>query len=87
MKLPDELDTGGKWELVFHRLQIAEEDLASEIFPKTMGRRIVQAEEIRHSSDYDPFYIASMVGTQKQIETAEIMLEQAKKYIDNQKRK
>ena len=36
MKLPDELDTGGKWELVFHRLQIAEEDLASEIFPKTM---------------------------------------------------
>ncbi len=37
MKLPDELDTGGKWELVFHRLQIAEEDLASEIFPKTMG--------------------------------------------------
>ena len=30
MKLPDELDTGGKWELVFHRLQIAEEDLASE---------------------------------------------------------
>ena len=37
MKLPDELDTGGKWELVFHRLQIAEEDLASEIFPRTMG--------------------------------------------------
>lgn len=70
MKLHDELDIGGKWELVFHRLQIAEEDLASEIFPKTMGRRIVQAEEIRHSSDYDPFYIASKGGTQKQIETA-----------------
>ena len=33
--------------------------VASEIFPRTMGRRIVQAEEIRHSSDYDPFYIAS----------------------------
>ena len=61
--------------------------VAKEIFPRSLGRQIVQAEEIRHASDYDPFYIASMVGTQKQIETAEIMLEQAKKYIDNQKRK
>lgn len=134
MKLPDELDTGGKWELVFHRLQIAEEDLASanllwglgqyrgannrayysiyhtidavlsaegvafkrhkdtlayfnknyvasEIFPRTMGRRIVQAEEIRHSSDYDPFYIASKGGTQKQIETAKDLLDYAKRFI------
>ena len=134
MKLPDELDTGGKWELVFHRLQIAEEDLASanllwgsgqyrgannrayysiyhtidavlsaegvafkrhkdtlayfnknyvasEIFPRTMGRRIVQAEEIRHSSDYDPFYIASKDGTQKQIETAKNLLDYAKRFI------
>ncbi|MBC8598288.1 hypothetical protein H8708_03435 [Lachnospiraceae bacterium BX10] len=81
MKLPDELDIGGKWELVFHRLQIAEEDLASEIFPKTMGRRIVQAEEIRHSSDYDPFYIASKGGTQKQIETAKDLLDYARRFI------
>ena len=134
MKLPDELDTGGKWELVFHRLQIADEDLASanplwesgqyrgpnnrayysiyhtidavlsaegvafkrhkdtlayfnknyvasEIFPRTMGRRIVQAEEIRHSSDYDPFYIASKGGTQKQIETAKDLLDYARRFI------
>ena len=63
------------------RLQIAEEDLASEIFPKTMGRRIVQAEEIRHSSDYDPFYIASKGGTQKQIETAKDLLDYARRFI------
>ncbi|MGI5946900.1 MAG: hypothetical protein ACOX8K_05785 [Lachnospiraceae bacterium] len=29
MKLPDGLDIGNKWDLVFHRLQIAEEDLVS----------------------------------------------------------
>ena len=55
--------------------------VASEIFPRTMGRRIVQAEEIRHSSDYDPFYIASKDGTQKQIETAKNLLDYAKRFI------
>ena len=31
----------------------------TEIFPKTFGRRIDRAEEIRHASDYDDFYIAT----------------------------
>ena len=60
--------------------------VAKEIFPRSLGRQIVQSEEIRHASDYDPFYIASKIGTEKQIETAEIMLEHARKYINNQKR-
>ncbi|MGI5946899.1 MAG: HEPN domain-containing protein [Lachnospiraceae bacterium] len=59
--------------------------VASEIFPRTMGRLIVQAEEIRHASDYDPFYIASKDGTQKQIETAKNLLDYAKRYIMKQK--
>lgn len=136
MKQPEKLDVGNWWDLVQHRLQIAEEDLetakllmdcdkyrgannrayysiyhtidailsvhgvafkrhkdtlayfnknfvAKEIFPRTIGRQIVQSEEIRHASDYDPFYIASKKGTQKQIETAEIILKYAKKYIDD----
>ena len=37
MKLPDELDTGGKWELVFHRLQIAEEDWHQKYSRKRWG--------------------------------------------------
>lgn len=41
----------------------------------------MQAEEIRHSSDYDPFYIASKDGTQKQIETAKNLLDYAKRFI------
>ena len=138
MKQPDELDIGGKWELVLHRLRAAEEDLASanlllesgqyrgannrayysiyhtinavlsvegaafkrhkdtlayfnknyvasEIFPRTMGRLIVKAEEIRHSSDYDPFYVASKEGTQKQIDTAKSLLDYAKRYIAKQR--
>ena len=128
MKQPEEFDMGDQWDLVYHRLQIAEEDyetaellmqgeryrgannrayysiyhtidavlsihgvafkrhkdtlayfnknfVATEIFPRSMGRQIVQAEEIRHASDYDPFYIVSKTGTQKQIETAKLMLE------------
>ena len=59
--------------------------VATEIFPRTMGKQIVKAEEIRHASDYDPFYIASKEGTQKQIDTAKQMLEYAKTYIQKQK--
>lgn len=82
MKLPDELDIGGKWELVFHRLQIAEEDLASRNIPENRwGDGSCKAEEIRHSSDYDPFYIASKGGTQKQIETAKDLLDYARRFI------
>ena len=31
----------------------------TEIFPREIGRKIGMAEEIRHASDYDDFYIAS----------------------------
>ena len=31
----------------------------TSIFPREMGRKIGQAEEICHASDYDDFYIAS----------------------------
>lgn len=31
----------------------------TSIFPREIGRKIGQAEEIRHASDYDDFYIAS----------------------------
>lgn len=30
----------------------------TEIFPREIGRKISEAEEIRHASDYDNFYIA-----------------------------
>ena len=42
----------------------------TEIFPREMGRRISQAEEIRHASDYDDFYIAGRDEADSQIQTA-----------------
>ena len=52
-----------------------------EIFPRELGRKIVKAEEIRHASDYDTFYIASKTVTAEQIETAKRMLDLAEKYL------
>ena len=53
----------------------------TEVFPKDMGRKIAKAEEIRHASDYDDFYIASKEETVRQIETAENVVNQIAKYI------
>lgn len=52
-----------------------------EIFPRELGRKIVKAEEIRHASDYDTFYIASKEITTQQIETAAKILELARQYL------
>ena len=52
-----------------------------EIFPRELGRKIVKAEEIRHASDYDTFYIASKEITAQQIETATKILGLAEQYL------
>lgn len=52
------------------------------IFPRELGRKIVKAEEIRHASDYDTFYIASKEVTMQQIQTAEQILHLAEKYLE-----
>ncbi len=53
----------------------------TEVFPKELGRKIVKAEEIRHASDYDAFYIASKDVTVQQIKTAERLLKLASEYL------
>ena len=53
----------------------------TKIFPRELGRKIVKAEEIRHASDYDTFYIASKEITSEQISTAEKLLELANVYL------
>ncbi len=52
----------------------------TEVFPRTFGRRIAQAEEIRHASDYDDFYIATKSEVEKQIGTAMELIELVEKY-------
>lgn len=36
------------------------EYVKTEIFPRVVGKKISQAEQIRHASDYDDFYIATI---------------------------
>lgn len=58
-----------------------------EIFPRELGKKIVKAEEIRHASDYDTFYIASKEITAQQIETAAKIMELAERYLfENEER-
>jgi len=57
--------------------------VATEIFPRNLGRKIVKAEEIRHESDYDTFYIASKEVTIEQIQTAEQLIELVEVYCKN----
>lgn len=52
----------------------------TEIFPRELGRKIGEAEEIRHASDYDDFYIASREEAERQIAVADEFIQQIEKY-------
>ena len=52
----------------------------TEIFPREIGRKIAEAEAIRHVSDYDDFYIASREESQRQVAVAEEFLQMAEQY-------
>lgn len=54
--------------------------MKTEIFSREIGRKIGEAEEIRHASDYDDFYIASREETERQIEVAAEFIQMAEKY-------
>jgi uncharacterized protein (UPF0332 family) len=56
----------------------------TEIFSKDMGRKIGQAEEIRHLSDYDDFYIASREESERQVAVAEEVVESVERYLELQ---
>lgn len=54
----------------------------TEIFPRTLGHRIAEAEEIRHASDYDDFYIATKEETGEQVEVAEELIKLVEEYCE-----
>ena len=56
----------------------------TSVFPREMGRKIGQAEEIRHASDYDDFYIASREEAERQITVAEEFINLVEKYCEKQ---
>lgn len=55
--------------------------IKTQIFPRNLGRKIAEAEEIRHASDYDDFYIATREEAEEQISTAEELVKQIEKYV------
>lgn len=56
------------------------EYVRTEIFPRSIGRRIAEAAEIRHASDYDDFYFATASEALEQINLAEEVIEMIEKY-------
>lgn len=59
------------------------EYVKTEVFPRNIGRRISEAAEIRHASDYDDFYIATKAEAEEQIATAVDLLEMVQKYCND----
>lgn len=57
------------------------EYVKTEIFPRTLGQRIGMAEEIRHASDYDDFYIAVKSEVEELIATAEELIQVVEAYF------
>ena len=53
----------------------------TEIFPRKLGKRIVESEEIRHASDYDDFYIATSEEAEEQIQTAKELVKLVEEYV------
>lgn len=57
------------------------EYVKTEIFSRDLGKRIGKAEEVRHNSDYDDFYLVSKEETMQQIESAEMLLEAVEDFL------
>lgn len=58
------------------------EYVKTEIFPRDMGRKISEAEEIRHASDYDDFYLASQEESERQVRVAEDFIGMVEAYCN-----
>lgn len=55
----------------------------TEIFPKTMGRKVSEANRIREDSDYDDEFVVKQKETEQQIETAKELIDLVENYINN----
>lgn len=58
------------------------EYVASGVFPREIGRLIGMMQRVREKSDYDDFYIASKEKAEEQFESATIVIEAVKKYLE-----
>ena len=71
-----------------HKTLIAnfnKEYVATEIFPRSLGKKISTLSIIREQSDYNDFYIASRQESQQQLEIAEEVVKNVEQYLKDQK--
>lgn len=59
--------------------------VATEIFPRELGRRLGMLKQLREKSDYDDFYVASKEQAKSQVETAELILNSVLAYLEMEK--
>ena len=57
--------------------------VATNIFPRELGKRLGRIKMVREESDYSDFYIASEEDAVRQYETAEYILESIKAYLND----
>lgn len=60
------------------------EYVATEKFSRELGRKIAVLKQVRETSDYDDFFIASKEKAEEQINTAELVLQEVKKYLEKE---
>ena len=68
---------------LFVKGKFNKEFVATEIFPRTIGRKISMLALIREQSDYNDFYIASSAESQQQVEIAEELIQLIAEYFKN----
>lgn len=55
------------------------------IFSKEISRKISRAQEVRHASDYDDFYIVSVDDAKEQLGSAREVVDMVDKYLESVK--
>lgn len=59
--------------------------VATDVFPRELGRRLGMLKQLREKSDYDDFYVASKDQAKYQVESAELILNSIGAYLDADK--
>lgn len=59
------------------------EYVATNVFPRELGKRLGMLKQLREKSDYDDFYIASKDQAEGQYHTAKYTIEKVEEYLKN----
>ena len=55
--------------------------VATDVFPREIGKKLGRLKQARETSDYDDFYIASLAETTEQYRAAEMIVAEVKRYL------